>query len=131
MSYNICWQDDDKQILLITFGEEITYPKLYQLYEDCADLLDTVSRPVVLVHDVSQLRYVMKIDVVAMAKLPRMRIIQHPNWLCSYFAHARARSQIILNVATSLFPQMMRKSYTTDTLQEALASAREKLSILR
>lgn len=130
MSYYVNWHDDTKQILLITFGDEVTYPILFQLYEDCANLLDTVSHPVVLVHDLKQLRLVMKIDIATMAKLPRMRIIQHPNWLHSYFANPNARSKIIIDVVNRLFPGMMRKTEVIESVEAAIAAAQTKLATL-
>lgn len=130
MSYNLRWHDENRQIILVMFGDEVTYQMLYQLYEECAAMLDTVSHSVILVHDLTQLRLVMKIDIAAMAKLPRMRIIQHPNWWGSYFANPKAQSKIILDVASRLFPSMMRATYTADTVEAALVEAQAKLAAL-
>ncbi|MFQ3648330.1 MAG: hypothetical protein SNJ80_15495 [Anaerolinea sp.] len=130
MSYDLCWYDESRQILLVTFGEGITYDVLYQLYEDCASMLDTVSHPVILIHDLSHLKVVFKIDIASMAKLPRMRIIQHPNWLLSYFANPKGQSKIVLDVVSRLFPTMMRSVLTVASVDEAFARAREKLAAL-
>ncbi len=131
MNYDIRWHDDNKEIILVTFGREVTYPMLYEIYEKCAELLDTVSHPVALVHDMNDLELVFKIDVPALAKLPRMRIIRHPNWHASYFANPNGRSQIILDVASRLFPHMMRKTYARPTLAAALASAEEDIATMQ
>ncbi len=130
MGYDIRWHDENRQILFITFGDEITYQTLYQLYEACAAMLDTVSHPVILIHDLSQLKVVFKIDIPSMAKLPRMRIIQHPNWLLSYFANPKGQAKIVLDVVSRLFPTMMRSVLTTASVDEAFAHARERLAAL-
>ncbi len=130
-THDIRWHDDNKEIILVTFGREITYPTLYEIYEECARMLDTVSHPVILVHDLTQLELVIKIDIAAMAKLPRMRIIRHPRWHASCFANPNGRSQIILDVASRLLPHIMRKTYVKATVEEALVAAEANLAEMR
>lgn len=128
MTYNIRWYDDNRQILLVTFGDEVTYQSLYEMFEACVACLDTIAHPVVIVHDLSQLRIVFSVDIVALGKITRMRITEHPNRLCSYFANPNVRAKVILDVARRLFPSLMRTVYNASSLDEALEAAHKKLA---
>jgi hypothetical protein len=128
MNYELRWHDEHQQILLVAINDEITYEMLYQMFEDCADSLDTVTHPVAVVFDLSNLKLVFKVDITALGKITRMRFTTHPNRLCSYFANPNLRSRVIIDVARRMFPRMMQTVYTSRSLDEALAAVEQMLA---
>jgi len=128
MTHDVRWYDDAKQIIYVTLRDAISYEELYGVFDACVSLLNTVSNPTVIVHDLTGLKSVFSVNVVALGKIPQHPLTDHPNRLCSYFAGPNLRSKVILDVAQRLFPRMMSSVYTTETVESALIAAQEKLS---
>jgi hypothetical protein len=131
MTHDVQWYDDAKQIIYVALRESISYEGLYQMLDACVSLLNEVSHPVAIVHNLADLRLVFNLDVVSLSKIPRHPIANHPNRLCSYFASPNLRSKVIIDVTKRLFPAMMSNVYTTETVESAVTAAREKLSRVR
>jgi hypothetical protein len=131
MTHDVRWYDDAKQIIYVTLRDAISYEELYGVFDACVSLLNTVSNPTVIVHDLTGLKSVFSVNVVALGKIPQHPLTDHPNRLCSYFAGPNLRSKVIIDVTKRLFPAMMSNVYTTETVEIAVTAAREKLSQVR
>lgn len=109
MTITVGWLNPEHTLIQQVLAGSYTYDDVLVLMEKTAQMLDSVSHPVVVVSDLSESRARLPLSTFALRRIAGARLHQHENLSALYLVGLDTYVALAFNTVKRMFPTMFSK----------------------